>query len=200
MDFTIGTLSKAIGVVGGYVAGKKVTIDWLKNRGRPFLFSTGMPPAAVGAVIEAIKMLMESEEYTDKLWENANFNHDEKTAQEYLDNIFIENQKYSLFVKGTNFQINVWKALLNLPNGLNATYQDIANFIDKPKDAKIVENAIKKENHQHTILVKNLEEKIAFQKKNSKKPEIQNFESIAFKMAVLNQQVALLTEISNQKN
>ena len=73
VDFTIGTLSKAIGVVGGYVAGKKVTIDWLKNRGRPFLFSTGMPPAAVGAVIEAIKMLMESEEYTDKLWENANY-------------------------------------------------------------------------------------------------------------------------------
>jgi len=61
-------------------------------------------------------------------------------------------------------------------------------------------NTIKKENHQHNILVKNLEEKIAFQKKNSKKPEIQNFESIAFKMAVLNQQVALLTEISNQKN
>ena len=73
VDFTIGTLSKAIGVVGGYVAGKKVTVDWLKNRGRPFLFSTALPPAAVGAVIEAINMLMESEEYTDKLWENARY-------------------------------------------------------------------------------------------------------------------------------
>ncbi len=71
VDFAMGTLSKAIGVVGGYVAGKKVTIDWLKNRGRPFLFSTGLPPAAVGAAIEAIKMLMESTEYTDRLWENA---------------------------------------------------------------------------------------------------------------------------------
>ncbi|MEL3912274.1 glycine C-acetyltransferase [Treponema pedis] len=71
VDFAMGTLSKAIGVVGGYVAGKKVTIDWLKNRGRPFLFSTGLPPAAVGAAIEAVKMLMESTEYTDKLWANA---------------------------------------------------------------------------------------------------------------------------------
>jgi len=71
VDFAMGTLSKAIGVVGGYVAGKQVTIDWLKNRGRPFLFSTGLPPAAVGAAIEAIKMLMESTEYTDRLWENA---------------------------------------------------------------------------------------------------------------------------------
>ena len=71
VDVAMGTLSKAIGVVGGYVAGKKVTIDWLKNRGRPFLFSTGLPPAAVGAAIEAVKMLMESTEYTDKLGANA---------------------------------------------------------------------------------------------------------------------------------
>ena len=71
VDVAMGTLSKAIGVVGGYVAGKKVTIDWLKNRGRPFLFSTGLPPAAVGAAIEAVKMLMESTEYTDKIWANA---------------------------------------------------------------------------------------------------------------------------------
>lgn len=73
VDFIIGTLSKAIGVIGGYVAGKKVTIDWLKNRGRPFLFSTGNTPGDTGAIIEAIKMLMESEEYTDKLWENAKY-------------------------------------------------------------------------------------------------------------------------------
>ncbi|OPJ56722.1 glycine C-acetyltransferase [Alkalithermobacter paradoxus] len=73
VDFTIGTLSKAIGVVGGYVAGKKVTIDWLINRGRPFLFSTALPPAAVGACIEAINMLMESTEYTDRLWNNAKY-------------------------------------------------------------------------------------------------------------------------------
>lgn len=71
VDFIIGTLSKAIGVIGGYVAGKKATIEWLKNRGRPLLFSTGNTPADTAAVMEAVKMLMESEEYTEKLWSNA---------------------------------------------------------------------------------------------------------------------------------
>ena len=87
----------------------------------------------------------------NELWENANLNHDEKTAQEYLDNIFIENKKYSLVVKGTNFQINVWKALLNLPNGVVATYQDIANYLDNPKAVKIVANAIKKNHIEYLI-------------------------------------------------
>lgn len=73
VDFTIGTLSKAIGVIGGYVAGKKVTQEWLNHRGRPILFSTALPPAAVGAIIEAVKILMETSEYSTALWDNANF-------------------------------------------------------------------------------------------------------------------------------
>ncbi len=73
VDFSIGTLSKAIGVVGGYVAGKKVMQEWLNHRGRPVLFSTSLPPQAVAPIIEAIKMLKESSEYTDKLWENAKY-------------------------------------------------------------------------------------------------------------------------------
>ncbi|SHJ84599.1 glycine C-acetyltransferase [Paramaledivibacter caminithermalis] len=73
VDFSIGTLSKAIGVIGGYVAGSKTMQEWLSHRGRPLLFSTSLPPAAVGAIIEAVKMLMESSEYTDKLWANAKY-------------------------------------------------------------------------------------------------------------------------------
>lgn len=71
VDFTIGTLSKAIGVVGGYVAGSKTMQEWLNHRGRPILFSTSLTPASVGAIIEAITMLMETTEYTDRLWKNA---------------------------------------------------------------------------------------------------------------------------------
>ncbi len=78
----------------------------------------------------------------NELWENANLVFDEKLACEYLENIFLKNQKYPLLVKGTNLQINVWKALLNLPNGIVATYQDIANYLDKPKAVRAVASAI----------------------------------------------------------
>lgn len=73
IDFQIGTLSKAIGVVGGYVAGNKDLIDWLKVRSRPFLFSTSLTPADVAASTKAIELLMESTELNEKLWENANY-------------------------------------------------------------------------------------------------------------------------------
>jgi len=73
VDFQIGTLSKAIGVVGGYVAGKKNLIDWLKVRARPFLFSTSLTPGAAAACIEAINILTESTELNEKLWENGNY-------------------------------------------------------------------------------------------------------------------------------
>lgn len=73
IDFQIGTLSKAIGVVGGYVAGKKNLIDWLKVRSRPFLFSTALPPGDVAAITRAVEMIMESTELHDKLWENGQY-------------------------------------------------------------------------------------------------------------------------------
>ncbi|MDX8363602.1 glycine C-acetyltransferase [Cytobacillus sp. IB215665] len=73
VDFQIGTLSKAIGVVGGYVAGKRDLIDWLKVRSRPFLFSTALTPADVAACTKAIDILMSSTELQDKLWENGDY-------------------------------------------------------------------------------------------------------------------------------
>ena len=73
IDFQIGTLSKAIGSVGGYVAGTRDLIDWLMVRARPFLFSTSLTPGAAAASIEAINILTESTELNDKLWENADY-------------------------------------------------------------------------------------------------------------------------------
>jgi len=73
VDFIMGTLSKAIGVVGGYIASKQETKTWLSHRARPLLFSTALPPAATAAAIESVKMLMESDEYSNKLWNNANY-------------------------------------------------------------------------------------------------------------------------------
>lgn len=67
----IGTLSKAFGVVGGLVAGKRTIIDWLRQRGRPFLFSSAMTAPDVAACIEATKMLEESDELVQRLWRNA---------------------------------------------------------------------------------------------------------------------------------
>ncbi|WP_421382252.1 glycine C-acetyltransferase [Bacillus salacetis] len=73
VDFQIGTLSKAIGVIGGYVAGKQNLIDWLKVASRPFLFSTALTPADVAATTKAIELILNSTELQDKMWENSNY-------------------------------------------------------------------------------------------------------------------------------
>jgi len=73
VDVEIGTLSKAFGVVGGVVAGNPKVVEWLHQRGRPFLFSSAMTVPDVAAVIEAINILEESTELVDKLWSNADY-------------------------------------------------------------------------------------------------------------------------------
>lgn len=71
VDVEVGTMSKAFGVVGGIVAGKQVIIDWIKQRGRPFLFSSAMTVPDAAACLEAVDMLEESEELVERLWSNA---------------------------------------------------------------------------------------------------------------------------------
>ena len=73
VDAEVGTLSKAFGVVGGCVAGKKVITDYLRQRARPFLFSSAVTPADVAACIAAVDLLEESTDLVDKLWENTRF-------------------------------------------------------------------------------------------------------------------------------
>ncbi|GAB4321730.1 MAG: glycine C-acetyltransferase [Phototrophicales bacterium] len=73
VDIEVGTMSKAFGVIGGIVAGSQVLIDWLKQRGRPFLFSSAMTVPDVAACLEAVDMLEESQDLVKRLWDNANF-------------------------------------------------------------------------------------------------------------------------------
>src|SRR5690625_4874532 len=73
IDLQVGTLSKAIGVVGGYVAGSQDLIDYLKVAARPFLFSTSLTPGDTRAITEAVQMLMDSTELHDRLWENGDY-------------------------------------------------------------------------------------------------------------------------------
>lgn len=73
VDVEVGTLSKAFGVVGGIVAGNAKIIEWVRQRGRPFLFSSATPPADVAACIAAVDILENSTELVDLLWENARY-------------------------------------------------------------------------------------------------------------------------------
>ena len=73
VDIQVGTLSKAIGALGGYVAGNRNLIEFLYHRARPFLFSTSHPPAVAAACIAALDVLMEEPEIIDRLWDNTRF-------------------------------------------------------------------------------------------------------------------------------
>jgi glycine C-acetyltransferase len=73
VDIEVGTMSKAFGVVGGYVAGRQAMVNWLRQRGRPFLFSSAVTPADVAACIAAVDLLEESTDQVDRLWENGRY-------------------------------------------------------------------------------------------------------------------------------
>ena len=71
VDIQVGTLSKAIGVLGGFIAGPAGLIEWLQNRGRPYLFSTSAPPAVVAACMEALAIMRDEPDRLARLWANT---------------------------------------------------------------------------------------------------------------------------------
>src|SRR5215470_12057068 len=73
VDIQVGTLSKAIGALGGYVAGSKALIEFLYHRARPFLFSTSHPPAVAAACLGALDVLEQEPQVIERLWENTRF-------------------------------------------------------------------------------------------------------------------------------
>jgi glycine C-acetyltransferase len=72
-DLEIGTLSKAFGVMGGVIAGRKVVIDWIRQKARPFLFSSAVTAADTAACLAAVELLEESTDLVEKLWENTRY-------------------------------------------------------------------------------------------------------------------------------
>ncbi len=118
VEVEVGTMSKAFGVVGGYVAGPAAVVEWLRQRARPFLFSSAVTPADVAACIASVEILSESTELVDRLWDNAarfkktmietgfDVGHsetpitpvmlgDEKTAQEFSRRLFDEHAVFA---------------------------------------------------------------------------------------------------------
>jgi glycine C-acetyltransferase len=118
VEVEVGTMSKAFGVVGGYVAGPAAVVEWLRQRARPFLFSSAVTPADVAACIASVEILRESTELVERLWANAawfketmatagfDIGHsktpitpvmlgDEKTAQEFSRRLFGEHAVFA---------------------------------------------------------------------------------------------------------
>jgi glycine C-acetyltransferase len=73
VDIQVGTLSKAMGALGGYVAGSGALIDFLYHRARPFLFSTSHPPSVAATCLAALDVLEQEPQIIDRLWENTKF-------------------------------------------------------------------------------------------------------------------------------
>jgi glycine C-acetyltransferase len=73
VDIQVGTLSKAMGALGGYVAGSHSLIDFLYHRARPFLFSTSHPPSVAATCLAALDILEQEPQIIDRLWENTKF-------------------------------------------------------------------------------------------------------------------------------
>ena len=73
VDIQMGTLSKALGGIGGFVTGSKTLIEYLKNRSRPFIYTTALPPAACAAAIEALRIVKEEPSRREALWRNVRY-------------------------------------------------------------------------------------------------------------------------------
>lgn len=97
VDIQLGTLSKALGVIGGYIAGTSLLKDWLINRGRPYLFSTAHPPMVAAALIAALDIMENDSTPMQKLWDNTRW-WKENLAKEGFDTMGSETPITPIYV------------------------------------------------------------------------------------------------------
>ncbi|MCD6158486.1 MAG: glycine C-acetyltransferase [Euryarchaeota archaeon] len=155
VDFEMGTLSKAFGVIGGYVAGNEEAIEYLRQRARPFLFSSALNPPDVGAAIAAIEILQKSDELVKKLWDNTHFLqkglrdlgydlgntkhpitpvmlYNEKLAQEFSRRLF---EEYNIFAQAIVYPtVPLGTARIRLEPSAAHTKEDLKYVIDAFED------------------------------------------------------------------
>jgi len=155
VDFEMGTLSKAFGVIGGYVAGPEEAIDYLRQRGRPFLFSSALNPPDVAAAIASVEILQHSDELVKKLWDNTKFLQDalrnlgydlgntkhpitpvmlyeEKRAQEFSKRLY---EEYNIFAQAIVYPtVPLGTARIRLEPSAAHSKKDLQYVIDAFED------------------------------------------------------------------
>ncbi len=123
IDIEIGTLSKAFGVVGGFAAGKKTIIEWLKQKARPFLFSSAMTIPDVAACLAAVKILCKNDSLVKKLWKNTlyfkekmkKFGFDIGKSQTPITPIMIGDAKKAKIFSKKLFEMGIFATAITYP-------------------------------------------------------------------------------------
>lgn len=104
-DVIMGSLSKAVGSIGGFIAGNKRLIDFLKNKARPFIFTTALPPAVCAASLAGLTLIREDATLIDKLWENIRYL--KSQLSEFISNVSGESPIIPVIIGTSEDALNV---------------------------------------------------------------------------------------------
>ena len=105
IDIIMGSLSKAIGSIGGFIAGSKYLIDFLKNKARSFIYTTSLPPAACAASLAGLRLIQEDTSLIDKLWENVRYL--KSQLSEFISNISAESPIIPIIIGSAEDALNL---------------------------------------------------------------------------------------------
>jgi 7-keto-8-aminopelargonate synthetase-like enzyme len=105
IDVVMGSLSKAIGSIGGFIAGSKHLIDFLKNKARSFIYTTALPPAMCAASLAGLALIQDDTSLIDKLWENINYL--KSQLSKFANNIAVESSIVPIIIGSAEDALNL---------------------------------------------------------------------------------------------
>ncbi|HHT9130610.1 MAG TPA: 8-amino-7-oxononanoate synthase [Candidatus Brocadiaceae bacterium] len=105
IDVVMGSLSKAIGSIGGFIAGSKHLIDFLKNKARSFIYTTALPPAVCAASLAGLALIQDDTSLIDKLWENINYL--KSQLSKFANNIAVESSIVPIIIGSAEDALNL---------------------------------------------------------------------------------------------